>query len=194
MNLCNNKFRNAAVHVLALSPAFFCVRLRYVFVLSRLRRAGRCLEHKLFLRPSGEVFSARDPEKLTFWLLLSRARAIDVITAMTAGRRFVRWMEWIGFGVRRTTARMENHHQRHHHHQHQQHHFLETDFAKIALERKMYHQQCQLRRDVSEQPVDASSVSGDCCYPTDQWHYNSTVTPMKQIEGMLLQFSVLFNC
>ncbi|KAK9721314.1 T-box [Popillia japonica] len=64
-------------------------------------------------------------------------------------------------------------------------HFLETDFAKIALDWKMYHQQCQLRRDVSEPPVDASSVTSDCCYSAEQWHYNSTVTPMKQIEACL---------
>lgn len=65
-------------------------------------------------------------------------------------------------------------------------HFLETDFAKIALDWKMYHQQCQLRRDVSEPPVDASSVTSDCCYSAEQWHYNSTVTPMKQIEGKVI--------
>ncbi|GJQ80631.1 hypothetical protein Trydic_g9217 [Trypoxylus dichotomus] len=64
-------------------------------------------------------------------------------------------------------------------------HFLEADFAKIALDRKMYHQQCQMRRDVSEQPVDASSVASDCCYSAEQWHYNAAVTPMKQIEACL---------
>lgn len=55
----------------------------------------------------------------------------------------------------------------------------------------MHHQQDygQLTRNATGGTVldpSAMPISQDCCYTTENWHYSSGVTPMKQIEGKFL--------
>lgn len=55
----------------------------------------------------------------------------------------------------------------------------------------MHHQQ----EFVHTTAVDSSTLplSQDCCYTSEGWHYNSGVTPMKQIEGKTVCYKLKQN-